>query len=119
MIDWVTAILPCDHDPSKLISGMVMSFDAKGDSEWVVNKKLTVEGSYSTKIQIKSHTDSQIWVSGNPAKFLQGHNVFGTDDLSYLMGRFFDALLTHDELGLTPTDSQYESIQAGSYFKTC
>ena len=31
------------------------------------------------------------------------------------MGRFFDALLTHDELGLTPTDSQYESIQAGSY----
>ena len=115
MIDWVTAILPCDHDPSKLISGMVMSFDAKGESEWVVNKKLTVEGSHSTKIQIKSHTDSQIWISGNPAKFLQGHNIFGTDDLSYLMGRFFDALLTHDELGLTPTDVQYESIQAGSY----
>ena len=26
MIDWATAKLPCRHDPSKLISGMVMSF---------------------------------------------------------------------------------------------
>ena len=30
MIDWVSAILPCKHDPSKLISGIVMSFDAQG-----------------------------------------------------------------------------------------
>ena len=52
MIDWVSAILPCKHDPSKLISGLVMSFDALGEQEWVVNKKLTVEGSYSSKIQI-------------------------------------------------------------------
>lgn len=115
MIDWVTAILPCDHDPSKLISGMVMSFDALGNPEWVVNKQLTVEGSHSSKIQIKSHTDSQIWISGNPAKFLQGHNIFGTDDLTHLMGRFFDALMKHEELGLTPTDVQYEAIQEGHY----
>lgn len=116
MIDWITAILPCDHDPSKLMSGMVMSFDSNGENEWTVNKNLTVEGSYSTKIQIKSHTDSQIWISGNPTKFLQGHNIFGTDDLTYLMGRFFDELLNHDELGLSPTDTQYDRIQEGDYF---
>ena len=40
MIDWVTAVLPCKHDPSKLISGMVMSFDASGKEEWTVNKNL-------------------------------------------------------------------------------
>ena len=115
MIDWVTAVLRCDHDPSKLISGMVMSFDALGNQEWTVNKNLTVEGSYSSKIQIKSHTDSSIWISGNPTKFLQGHNIFGTDDLTYLMGRFFDSLMGHDELGLKPTSQQYDAIQEGDY----
>jgi len=117
MIDWVTAILPCKHDSSALMDGFVMSFDAKGEQQWTVNKKLTVEGSYSSKIQIKSHTDNQIYISGNAAKFLQGHNLFGTDDLSYLMGRFFDALLHHD-IGLKPTDVQYEAIQQGNYALT-
>jgi II/X family phage/plasmid replication protein len=115
MIDWVTAVLPCDHDPSKLMSGMVMSFDVLGNPEWVVNKNVTVEGSHSSKIQIKSHTDSQIWISGNPTKFLQGHNIFGTDDLKYLMAKFFDALLKHVNLGLQPTEKQYQSIQDGDY----
>ncbi len=87
MIDWVSAILPCKHDPSKLISGIVMSFDAQGENEWTVNKTLTVEGSYSSKIQIKSHTENQIYISGNPTKFLQGHNLFGTNDHAGRMGR--------------------------------
>lgn len=114
MIDWVSCILPCKHDSSALMDGFVMAFDAKGEQQWTVNKKLSVEGSYSSKIQIKSHTDNQIYISGNPAKFLQGHNLFGTDDLSHLMGRFFDALLDHD-IGLNPIDFQYDAIQAGHY----
>ena len=57
MIDYVSGFFPCKHDPSKLISGMVMSFDSLGNQEWTVNKNLTIEGSYSSKIQIKSHTD--------------------------------------------------------------
>jgi II/X family phage/plasmid replication protein len=89
MIDWVSAIITCKHDPSKLISGIVMSFDAQGENEWTVNKTLSVEGSHSSKIQIKSHTETQIYISGNPTKFLQGHNLFGTNDLIYLMGKFF------------------------------
>ena len=44
MIDWASAILPCKHDPSKLISGVVMSFDPLGNNEWTVNKTLSVEG---------------------------------------------------------------------------
>ena len=38
MIDFVSAFLPCKHDPSKLVSGFVMSFDALGEQEWVANK---------------------------------------------------------------------------------
>lgn len=115
MIDWVSAILECKHDPSKLIDGFVMSYDALGSQQWVVNKKLSVEGSYSSKIQISSTSSSQIYISGNPTKFLQGHNLFGTNDLNYLMSKFFDELLTHDELGLCPDPFQYAAIKNGEY----
>jgi II/X family phage/plasmid replication protein len=115
MIDWVSAIITCKHDPSKLISGIVMSFDAQGENEWTVNKTLSVEGSHSSKIQIKSHTENQIYISGNPTKFLQGHNLFGTNDLIYLMGKFFDELLSHDELGLCPDPFEYANIKEGHY----
>ena len=115
MIDWVSGFLPCDHDPSKLISGIVMSFDANGESEWVVNKKLSVEGSHSSKIQLQSYADGFIYFSGNPTKFLQGHNLFGTNDLRYLMNKFFDELLTHKELGLCPNPFQLARIKDGDY----
>ena len=51
MIDFVSAFLPCKHDPSKLVSGFVMSFDALGEQEWVANKKLSVEGSHCQKFK--------------------------------------------------------------------
>ena len=115
MIDWASAILPCKHDPSKLISGVVMSFDPLGNNEWTVNKTLSVEGSYSSKIQIKSHTDNQIYISGNPTKFLQGHNLFGSNDLVGVMGQCFDKLLTYENLGLCPDPFQYAAIKDGHY----
>ena len=114
MIDWVSAVLPCKHDPSKLQHGFVMAFDAQGNNEWTVNKTFSVEGSYSSKIQIKSHTENQIYISGNPTKFLQGHNLFGSNDLVGLMGKFFDALLKHD-IGLCPDPFQYANIKNGYY----
>ena len=53
MIDWVTAILPCKHDPSRLIDGLIYSYDALGNQQWMVEKKLSIEGSFSSKVQIK------------------------------------------------------------------
>lgn len=113
MIDWVTGTFQCDHDPEKLNNGRVFSMNPDGEIEWHCEKVLNVEGSYSSNIQIKSASDRTIWFSGNPVKFLQGHNIFGTDDIVYLLGRFFDALLKIDSLGLLPTDSQYERVMAG------
>ena len=98
MIDWVTAKLICNHDPNKLSEGLVASLDREGNTEWLVHKKVTVEGSYSTKIQIQSLTDTQIYISGNPTKFLQGHNLFGSNDLVSIMGKFFDELLKKEEV---------------------
>ena len=114
-IDWVTAKLICNHDPNRLSEGLVASLDRDGNTEWLVHKKFTVEGSYSTKIQIQSLTDTQIYISGNPTKFLQGHNLFGSNDLVSIMGKFFDELLKREELGLCPDPFQYANIKDGYY----
>src|SRR5690606_8495419 len=114
MIDWVTAILPCKHDPSRLIDGLIYSYDALGNQQWMVEKKLSIEGSFSSKVQIKSHDNFHIWISGNPTKFLQGHNIFGSNDLLHLMGLFFDELLKQD-IGLCPDPFQYNKIKDGEY----
>ena len=115
MIDWVSAKIICNHDPNKLSEGLVASLDRDGNTEWLVHKKVTVEGSYSTKIQIQSLTDTQIYISGNPTKFLQGHNLFGSNDLVSIMWKFFDELLKREELGLCPDPFQYANIKDGHY----
>ena len=63
-----------------------------------------------------SLTPQTIQVSGNPAKWLQGHNLFGTNDLKLLMTTFFSALYeTMAEEGLNPTIEQCERIAEGRY----
>ena len=115
MIDYISGFLPCKHDPEKLIDGFVMSFDPLGNQEWVCNKKLSVEGSYSSKIQLQSHSENLVYFTGNPVKFLQGHNLFGTNDIRHLMRLFFDKLLEQSPLGLCPDPFQYDLIQDGHY----
>lgn len=86
MIDWVTAKLPCDNN---LRSGCVAKLDADGNVEWLSESWLPVTGSYEMNFMIKSLTPQTIQVSGNPAKWLQGHNLFGTNDIQALMAAFF------------------------------
>ena len=112
MIDWVTAKLPCNN---KLRSGCVAKLDADGNVEWLSQSWLPVEGSHSTNIMVKSLTPQTIQISGNPAKWLQGHNLFGTNNLMKLMWLFFLSL--HEQLcdELSPTIDQLEMIENGRY----
>jgi II/X family phage/plasmid replication protein len=65
---------------------------------------------------IKSLTPDTIQVSGNPAKWLQGHNLFGTNDLRLLMWRFSSGLYeVMAEEGLNPTIEQLDRIRDGNY----
>lgn len=85
MIDWLTAIYPCVHEP--LPSGSVISLDASGEVEWKTVKRLAVRGSYESSLYVRSVGSdgegrcSHLYIDGNPSKFLQGHNVVGSDDL--------------------------------------
>lgn len=84
MIDWVSFTAPCElHEP--IHAGRVARFDENGELTWSLNERLSVEGSGSSAIQIRSVTAESYEFSGNLTKFFQGHNVFGTDDLQGLV----------------------------------
>lgn len=114
MIDWITALFPCEHD-TQISGGLIASFDVAGELEWKADKRLAVEGSHSSTVQVKSAdiTGSRIWVSGNPAKFLQGHNLFGSDDLVGLAWLMFQGIVA--KLDLHPTDFDRANVRKGVY----
>ncbi|MFZ2538986.1 MAG: phage/plasmid replication protein, II/X family [Oscillospiraceae bacterium] len=112
MIDWVTAIIPCHHD-EKIFGGSVSSVDLDGEIEWRVEKKHQVRGSNESNINIKSEDNYYIYLDGNPAKWLQGHNMFGTNDLIGLIEAVMHKLIPI--LGLTPTEDNYQAWRKGLY----
>lgn len=89
MIDWISFVVPFAHSDS-IVGGHVLSVTPDGTVEWLCNKRTTVEGSFSTGLQVRtaSHTAdpcTHLEISGNPVKFFQGHNLWGTNDLPAIM----------------------------------
>lgn len=121
MIDWIKAIIPLQH--SSLISdGEVLSISREGVIDWQTNKRLSVSGSHDSNLHIRSEIHSRdpetglythIVFDGNPVKFFQGHNLWGTDNLVGLM--FETVLSLVNILKLNPTDQDWLNIVNGHY----
>ena len=79
----------------------------------VTVKFLPLVGSHDATISIRSITQSTIEISGNPTKWLQGHNLFGTNDLKRLVWLFFNKLLDIPELKLKPSLEQLHAVKMG------
>ncbi|QIB64054.1 phage/plasmid replication protein, II/X family [Kineobactrum salinum] len=83
MIDWLDFVIPCLHDP--IPAGRVMSILPSGELEYDVPKRMQATGTYESKMWVRSQGGdgegraTELYISGNPAKFLQGHNVFGCE----------------------------------------
>lgn len=101
MLDWFRGQVSLHHYP--LPAGKVLSINPNGDLDWQsVKKTRAVEyrGSHESSLQIRSvggdghglATDLQI--DGNLAKFLQGHNVFGSENLTNLVLAAFQRIMT-------------------------
>lgn len=114
MIDWFNGVLPLTHTDNFIHGGSVAFYDRDGNVEYELAKPLSVAGSYDNRIQIKTYGSSKLWISGNPVKFLQGHNIFGSCDLIYLVNKLIDRLISMD-IGLTPTDMELANIRKGNY----
>lgn len=92
MIDWVDFIAPLVHESgpgSPFYAGEILCVQPSGDLDWGVYKRMEMEGSHSSKIQIRSASMDDgrqaVRVSGNLVKWFQGHNIFGTDDITGLV----------------------------------
>lgn len=117
MIDWSLTHFPILHTP--LSSGVVISVNADGTEDWRSPKRVQATGSFEKSISVKSiggdgfGRATHLWMNGNPSKFLQGHNVFGSDDIVSLLFDVFLKLIT--QFNLKPTEEEIEVIRAGDY----
>lgn len=93
MIDWLTVRVYGVDDP-RICGGWVYSFDRDGSPEWKIEKRRQVKGSWSSSVSVRRRPhDSTVEISGNPAKWFQGHNVFGAGDLVLLAREFVRSVL--------------------------
>lgn len=112
MIDWVTAIIPCTH-PEMIYGGRIACITPDGYIEWQVEKKKQVAGSHESNLNIKSNGPTHLYFDGNPAKWLQGHNLFGSDNLVALIEQIMHRLIPL--LQLTPSESDLDAWKTGNY----
>lgn len=89
-IDWVTAKVPF-FAKGRLNGGNIINTTPNGEIDYTIDKRLPVTGSYDSRISIRSKDftpDGDTWlieISGNPVKWFQGHNIWGSDDLPNLI----------------------------------
>lgn len=97
MIDWATVRVPVDQPVAW--GGAHLELDADGvvRREWF--KPARVEGSYSSSVSVRPDTEllesglvPTAVISGNPAKFLQGHNCWGSDSPDLIVDWVRDVL---------------------------
>lgn len=118
MIDWVTCKIPFFYAGS-LHNGEVISLTKDGEIEYSLCKRLPVVGSHDSRIMIRSlefdaaGNTTEIELSGNPVKFLQGHNLFGSSDLLNLM--YETILKISHNLGAIQPSNVLGQIQSGYY----
>lgn len=103
MIDWVSGVINLKH---KVIeAGRFISIDSDGSVEFESVKKRSFQGSYSTNFVCKSQGavddngySHELYFTGNPSKFLQGHNVFGSSDVKSLLFGVFSSEFINQHL---------------------
>lgn len=122
MIDWVTFVIPCTH-VEPIHDGCFQRVDGSGEVEWSSARRLALTGSFDSAVTVRTAAwegdRTHLEVSGNLVKFLQGHNLWGSDDLPALVFEFMHWLArTHgltDAPMISPTASDIASWRSGDY----
>jgi II/X family phage/plasmid replication protein len=89
MVDYLTIEIPADL-PRVICGGTIFKVGDDGAMEWNVLTRKEMEGSWSTKCQVRAIDRTKLEISGNVAKFMQGHNLYGPDDPIGLVRAFLD-----------------------------
>ncbi len=118
MIDWLTIMIWFKHKP--LNGGRIVSTDPDGSVEWELTKKVSVRGSFESNTIVRSCGDidkdgyiSCLQLDGNPSKYLQGHNIYGSDDPNLLAAMWVRQVCV--DLGLFMMPSEVYRVSRGGY----
>ena len=118
MIDWQRKLYTVLHDP--IPTGQVLSIDPTGTLEWLSPKRLSIRGSHESNILIRSQGGNgrgqatELYIDGNPSKFIQGHNVFGSEDNVGLAEAVMRKICEHTNLNL-PADILIQKARKGDF----
>lgn len=140
MIDWLTFVVPLSCSAG-LNTGQVASITPDGLIDWTCAKRVPLVGSHDQRMFLRpvgldllgvrkrgvpgslggarefarmaTLSGSLVEISGCPAKFLQGHNVFGSDDICGLAAAVVRRAC--DLLGLSPSPVEMRSIERGVF----
>lgn len=83
MIDWLTfTVTVAPHNP--FAGGVVQKISPDGEIEWTSTNRMEIAGSHESSIYVRSLDSTTIQISGNPCKYFQGHNLWGSDDIKSL-----------------------------------
>ena len=92
MCDWITAsvvsLTAKNKEAEGFDTGRFMKVNRYGVLETEFASRFSSPGSYDSSLSFRAPYPYQLEMSGNPVKFLQGHNLFGSDDFTNL---FFSA----------------------------
>lgn len=117
MIDWLKVRYDFQPSPiaaARLYGGEVMIIEATGAVRWRKVKPLEMRGSYETALHVSIDAmTGTLLVDGNPAKYFQGHNVFGTWSVRGLALAVFDHVCA--QLDLTPAAIDRGRVEHGSF----
>lgn len=93
MIDWLTCRIPLNPPlPHPIADGWTVILNADGTEKLRTPHRLKVAGSFESSLAIRAPSISELEISGNLVKFLQGHNLYGTDDLAKLLWTVLERL---------------------------
>lgn len=105
------------HKPIE--SGAVICVEPSGAVAWSSPRRLVVCGSHEANITVRSvggdgqGNTTHLEISGNPSKWLQGHNLVGSSDILALGYDVFIKLCSI--LGLEPNDLEKQKVKSGQW----
>lgn len=111
MVDWISGVVRASNWPSGrplYDTGKVLQIHPDGTIKRHHAAFQEVTGSYDNSVVIKSPNGTDLYLSGNGAKYLQGHNLFGPSDW---LGLYFStAFRVREEIGLFPSPATWHDL---------
>lgn len=112
MIDWISGVIEMRPEVPQVPiydTGQWMKLSPGGEVERQQAGHLTHSGSFDSGLLVKSSNGTDLYLSGNPVKHLQGHNLYGPDDDTGLY--FLAGLTVREAIGLFPSPETFEMFK--------